>query len=178
MRFVARGLRGALERRRRGTAESEQVPFPGALPKTEQVINSDLLTKAKPYLQIVAHQVNGTYENGWYDACAVMLRRFIETLIIEAYIAKGEEAGIKDKHGNFLGLQSLIEIAASSASLNISRVSKQILRKLKTVGDRSAHGRTFVMTSKGFDSLFDHLHLDMQTLIQDFLNEAASGDEP
>ena len=45
--------------------------------------------KAKDYIVNIVYQINGTYEYGWYDACAVMLRRLMESLIIEAYIDKG-----------------------------------------------------------------------------------------
>lgn len=57
------------------------------------------------YLEKLAHQINGTYANAWYDACAVMIRRFVETLIIEAYEAHGIEANIKDGSGDFFFLR-------------------------------------------------------------------------
>jgi len=30
-------------------------------------------------------QINGCFENGWHDASAVMIRRLLETLIIEVF---------------------------------------------------------------------------------------------
>lgn len=155
-----------------------QPPLRGRQPESERVIDSDLLSNTKSYMQSVARQINGTYENGWYDACAVMLRRFVETLIIETYIAKGIESNIKDGSGNFFALQNLIDKATSGSDLNLSRDTKKILRKLKTLGDRSAHGRTFVANRNYFDQLFEHLYLDMQTVIQDFLNEAGIQQSP
>ena len=122
-----------------------------------------LLAGTKPYLEKVADQINGTYENGWYDACAVMIRRFIETLIIEAYIAKGKEDEIKKTDGNFYSLKRLIDAACTGKHLNVSRDSKEILRKTKKLGDRSAHNRTFIAKRSYIESLFDHLYLDMQT---------------
>ncbi len=123
-------------------------------------------------MEKVADQINGTYENGWYDACAVMLRRFVETLIIETYIEKNKESAIKKTDGDFYSLKRLIDEACSGKDLNLSRDTKNILRKLKKLGDRSAHNRRFIAKRSYFDELFENLHLDMQTLIQDFVHEA------
>ena len=101
-----------------------------------------------------------------------MLRRFVETLIIEAYIAKNREAAIKKTDGNFYSLSRLIDEACSRRDLSISRDTKDILRKLKKLGDRAAHNRRFIAKRNYLDELFDDLHLDMQTLIQDFVYEA------
>ncbi len=101
-----------------------------------------------------------------------MLRRFIETLIIEAYIAKQKESVIKKTDGNFFSLKRLIDEACSGRDLNLSRDTKNVLRKVKKLGDRSAHNRTFIAKRSYFEELFEDLHLDMQTLIQDFLHES------
>ena len=101
-----------------------------------------------------------------------MLRRFVETLVIEAYIAKNKEAEIKKTDGNFYSLSRLIDEACSGKDLNLSRDTKDILRKLKKLGDRSAHNRRFVAKRTYIESLFDDLYLDMQTLIEDFVHEA------
>jgi len=101
-----------------------------------------------------------------------MLRRFIETLIIDAYIAKNKEAVIKKTNGDFYVLGKLIDEACSGRDLNLSRDTKTILRKLKKLGDRSAHNRTFIAKRSYIESLFEDLFLDMQTLVQEFINEA------
>lgn len=95
-------------------------------------------------MEKVADQINGTYENGWYDACAVMLRRFVETLIIETYIAKNAESAVKKTDGDFYSLKRLIDEACSGNDLSLSRDTRDILRKLKnwvivplTIGDSS-----------------------------------------
>jgi hypothetical protein len=40
--------------------------------------------------------MNGAYSAGWYDACAVMMRRLLETVIIEAFEQNGLDQKIKD----------------------------------------------------------------------------------
>ena len=66
---------------------SEELgPPPEGLPSSKQlVIPTALVRGTRGYIERVANQVNGAYENGWYDACAVMIRRLLETLIIEAF---------------------------------------------------------------------------------------------
>ena len=171
-RAAKNALIGVSTRIQRNLRELTAPPLEGAKPDAELVVDSDLLSGTRPYLEKVAIQINGTYENGWYDACAVMLRRFIETLIIEAYIGKNLEQHIKNGNGNFFNLQKLIDEASGGNHLNLSRESKRVLRKLKTLGDRSAHNRTFVAKRTYFDNLFVDIFLDMQMLIQELLNEA------
>ena len=42
------------------------------------VIPLSVVRGTRGYIERVANQINGTYENGWYDACAVMIRRVLE----------------------------------------------------------------------------------------------------
>lgn len=172
MRQFARNALDAFKQLQQSAEESTQPPLEGTKPKTARVIDPSSVAGTRGYLEKVAHQINGTYENGWYDACAVMLRRFVETLIIETYIAKNIEGRIKDASGDFLTLQMLIDKARSDPDLNLSRNTKRVLLRLKKLGDLSAHNRRFIAKRSYFDELFEDLHLDMQTLIEDFVHEA------
>ncbi len=172
MRQFARNALDALKQLQKSAEESTQPPLEGSKPRTARVIDPALVAGTRGYLEKVAVQINGTYEHGWYDACAVMLRRFVETLIIETYIEKARVSEIKKTNGDFYSLKRLIDVACSDNDLNLSRDTKDILRKLKKLGDRSAHNRRFIAKRSYFDELFENLHLDMQTLIQDFIHEA------
>ena len=59
------------------------------------------------YIHRIALQANGCYERGWYDGCAVMMRRLIETLIIECFEKNGIELKIKNSEGNYFYLGDL-----------------------------------------------------------------------
>ena len=172
MRQFARNALGALRQLQQSAEEATQPPLEGSKPRTARVIDPSLVVGTRGYLERVADQINGTYENGWYDACAVMLRRFVETLIIETYITKKIEGRIKDANGDFLSLQTLIDKACNDSDLNLSRNTKKVLTRLKKLGDLSAHNRRFIAKRSYFEELFEDLHLDMQTLIQDFVHEA------
>src|SRR5438034_2670528 len=82
-------------------------PEEGIRSGSQRVIASSLVRGTRGYIERVANQANGAYENGWYDACAVMIRRLLETLIIEAF-EHGNIAGkIKNPAGEFFHMKDL-----------------------------------------------------------------------
>src|SRR5258706_4927786 len=69
----------------------------GRLPNAPHFLPNKPRSKraTRHYLMMVVHQINTTYETACFDACAVMLRRLVESLIIEAFEAKGFDHEIK-----------------------------------------------------------------------------------
>ena len=84
------------------------------------------------YIEKVTNQVNGCYEKGWFDSCAVMMRRLLETLIIECFEKHGIDATIKDASGDFLFLRDLITRMLQETAWNLGRNVKAALPRLKT----------------------------------------------
>ncbi|QYU66776.1 hypothetical protein J4558_17645 [Leptolyngbya sp. 15MV] len=69
------------------------------------------------YLVSVGRQANGCYAQGWYDGCAVMMRRLLESSIIEAFEAKKLDTKIKEpKSGDFVQLTALIGAALAETA--------------------------------------------------------------
>jgi hypothetical protein len=65
-----------------------------------------------------------------------MLRRLLETLIIEAYEHLGRESEIKDGGGNYLMLSDLAERACGEKvhkGLNLGRDSRTALKEVRNV---------------------------------------------
>lgn len=139
-------------------------PESGGVSATESVIYFSLVRGTRGYIERLAHQINGSYESGYYDACAVMIRRLIETLIIEAYEAHGISATIKDTNGDFLYLRDLILAINNEASWTIGRNAKKSLDHLKLVGDKSAHSRRFNAQRQDIDKLTSDLRDVVQEL--------------
>ena len=52
-------------------------PSETASPKGEKVLFHTLVKNTRGYIEKIVYQINGTYEEGWYDACGVMIRRLI-----------------------------------------------------------------------------------------------------
>jgi hypothetical protein len=97
--------------------------------------------------------MNGAYGAGWYDACAVMMRRLLETVIIEAFEKKGIDSKIKDGNGEFFMLTKLVDLAVAEPTWNLPRNVKKELPHLKDAGHRSAHNRWFLAEKSDIDRI-------------------------
>jgi hypothetical protein len=140
-------------------------PEEGLLAETHSVIPRSLVRGTRGYIEKIANQANGCYENGWYDACAVLTRRLIETLIIESHEKHGVAHKIKNIHGDFLHLRDLITCSLSEPCWNLTRNCKQALPKLKDVGDKSAHSRRYIAQRGDIDPLLADIRLVVQELL-------------
>jgi hypothetical protein len=146
--------------------EINPPPEEGAPSPDDSVVMFSLVRNTRGYIERVVHQINGAYANGWYDACAVMMRRLIETLIIESFEKHGISAKIKGTSGDFLFLRDLITVTLNETSWNLSRnTKKQALPRLKDVGDLSAHSRRYVAQRKDIDKLVQDLRVVVQELL-------------
>ena len=132
--------------------------------KRSQLIYEPIFKGTRSYIERICHQANGAYENGWYDASAVMIRRLLETLIIELFEAKGISHKIQSG-GNFLYLRDLINATVSETTWNLGRNTKSALVKLKDIGDKSAHSRRFVAVRQDIDDVKSELRTAVQELI-------------
>ena len=132
---------------------------------SEPVIYMALVRNTRGYIEKVAHQINGSYQHGWYDATSVMVRRLIETLIIECYEAHSIDGKIKDDQGNYLFLKDLIDLFLAESAWTIGRTVKQVLPKLKDIGDKSAHSRRYNAHREDIDKVSPHLRDAVQELL-------------
>lgn len=126
-------------------------------------------SKTRPYIEAVCKQLNGCVRAAYYDAASVMLRRLIETLIIEAYEAIHREQEIKSADGNYYMLKDLVERAngqGGHAGLSLGRDAKTTLKRVKDQGDKSAHNRRFVAVAADLVELQSGVRTSAQELIQ------------
>ena len=119
--------------------------FPG-ISETEEIVSDDSLlpevlfeeTK-RGYLIKVAQQINATYENNLFDACALMMRRLLEILLIHCFENAGIENDIKDTDGNYQNLKTLINKAETRTEISLSNNVKKELHEFRELGNLSAH---------------------------------------
>lgn len=129
------------------------------VPETEQVLPMAVVQGTRGYIEKIVLQANGCYEHQWYDACAVLIRRFVETLIIELYEAHKRQAEIQDNDGNYLMLSHLVDKIISDKTWNLSRETKPVLPQLKNLGDRSAHNRRYLAKKGDIDKVLSGLRI-------------------
>jgi len=125
----------------------------------------EIITGTRDYIVEIGKQANGCFEKGWYDACAVMLRRLLETLIVECYERYNIADSIKGKDGNFHYLRDLIDRFLNEPTWNPSRNTKHTLPKLKEVGDLSAHSRRYVAKKPDIANIQKDLRIVIQELV-------------
>lgn len=118
------------------SGESEENP-------SEQLLPQNLVTNAPFYIEKNINEMLLCYDKGLYSACLVMMRKLLETLIIECFEKYGIENEIKDKNGEFYYLSNLIPHFLSSTKWNASRNIRKSMDKIKKYGDLSAHNRRF-----------------------------------
>ncbi|MGO8950057.1 MAG: hypothetical protein ACLQUY_20855 [Ktedonobacterales bacterium] len=84
-----------------------------------------------------------------------MVRRLIESLIIEAFEAHGIADRIRNQNGDFWYLNDLIDKTLAENKWNLGRNAKKALKKLKILGDTSAHDRRYNAVRQYIDELID-----------------------
>lgn len=154
------GARRALEADLR-----EHIGCP-AFTATHSLLPEELTVNTRGYIDCVARQANMCYDTGCYDACLVMLRRLVETLIIETYENAGRDDEIKGADGHFETLSGLISKLVSDSAWNLGRDATRASRAAKTWGDRSAHSRRF--NAKKHD--VEKVQEDVRVLVEELLH--------
>jgi hypothetical protein len=103
----------------------------------------EIVNGTRGYVVNVARQVNGSFQIECFDACGVMIRRLIETLIVEVFEKKGLEKEIKDASGNYLMFTDLVNKLISTAGTPVGRTTRKELPTIAIVLNNCAHNRTF-----------------------------------
>jgi hypothetical protein len=141
------------------------VPDEGHRSYSQQVLPNSLARNTRGYIEKIVNQINGCCERGWFDACAVMIRRLLETLLIECFEQNNLASKVKTSSGDFLYLGGLIDAALSETSWNLGRNTRRILPKLKGIGDQSAHSRRFTARRSDIDKVKDDLRIAVEELL-------------
>jgi hypothetical protein len=136
-----------------------------SVPATENVLPMSVVNGTRGYIEKVVVQANGTYEHQWYDACSVMIRRLVETLIIEVYEAKNKAHEIKGSDGNYLMLSHLVDRLLADSFFHLGRETKRGLPLIKSIGDRSAHNRHFLAKKEDLDKVTHDLRVAVDELL-------------
>ncbi len=141
-------------------------PSAGTRPKSQTVLPHALVSNTRGYIERVVYQINGCYEKGWFDGCSVLMRRLIETLVIECFEAYGISQKIKNPGtGDFFNLSELVNCTLRETAWNLSRNTKRSLPKLKSVGDQSAHSRRYNAHREDIDKLIPDFRIACQELL-------------
>lgn len=146
-------------------AGAGRPPDDGVEAESHQIIPPAVVRGTRGYIEKITNQINGTYERGWFDACAVMMRRLLETLIIECFEHHKIGDRIKNKNGDFLYLRDLVSKTLAESSWTLSRNTRTALPKLKDLGDKSAHSRRYLAHRQDVELI----GTDFRGVVQEFV---------
>ncbi len=142
------------------------VNAPRDVTPSEDFFPLELFDGTRDYLKKTAKQAIICYDYRAYDACLVMIRRLIETLIIELFEKRDIADRIKNSQGNYMFCGDLIgELLKEKKLWTIGRNTVQALPSIKTKGDLSAHNRRFNAKKSDLDQLKDDLRITIEELI-------------
>ena len=139
---------------------------PAIAPGNELFPLALIASTERSYLLTIAKQMNGCFREGWYDACAVMMRRLVEIAIIESFEHHKIEKKIMDGNGNYVQLTELIDRTLAEPELRLSRNTKTELPKLRSIGHRSAHGRHFTAHKTDITKIEDGVRIVLEELLR------------
>lgn len=171
--FASRMVKGALEfvpavlqglERDFGTLWIDTV----TIESNNELIEETKFCGKRPFLTRLIQQINFTYGNNCYDACAVLMRRLFEVLLVLAYQNKGIEADITKPDGSHKMLEGIVKDAVQNKTLGVpARISKNF-DAFREVGNNSAHSITY--TAGKLD--IDNIARDYRVMMEDLYNRA------
>jgi hypothetical protein len=149
---------------RDGLPQQTRAPLLPPLVEAQQLVPLPVVASAdRSYITRVTEQINRTYVDGCFDACMVMVRRLLETLIIEVYERRGQVDTIKPT-GEFLQFSDLVETICNDNTINLGRNSKATLKMAKDLGNTSAHNRRYCAREADVDKHSHGLRVTVEEL--------------
>lgn len=149
----------------RSQLESVLTPMKPNVEQDIGYIPKAVWDNTRGYIESVCAQINAAYQFDIYDGAAVLLRRTVETLIIEAYEALSRKAEIQTPDGNYMMLRDLAVRARSSTGLGLGRNAKDALDHIKEAGDQAAHNRRYLTRKADLD----RIQSGARTLVEELL---------
>ncbi len=140
-------------------------PEPAPVDQETGYLPKAVWENTRSYIEKIAIQVNGCYEHRYFDGASVLVRRLVETLLIECYEHLKIEHKIKKADGNYPMLSEIIIGAVDNHHLSLGRETKSVLKEIKTVGDRSAHNRRYNAVKADLQKLQSGVRLVVDELL-------------
>lgn len=131
---------------------------------TSCLFDLNLFLGARGYLDSLFKQIDNCYHNNCYDACAVLIRRVFEILLIESYRNLGMEDQIKDCNNNYMMLEKICNNARSNSNLNLSRNTKESLEEIRDLGNFAAHKITYNTRKSDIDKIYNSIRTCFEEL--------------
>jgi hypothetical protein len=116
-----------------------------------EIIPAGLFDETRPHLESLVLQINGAYQRGFYDACAVMCRRLLECLLLLAFERAEKGNVVRDGSGEYRTIADIIGLASSNRHIRLTRGAGAVMGKIDYVGNLAAHHPSYITRQKDID---------------------------
>lgn len=135
---------------------------------SSEIIDENKFCGKKSFLTKLIKQINSSYKNNCFDACAVLMRRLFEILLVMSFQNQHIDDLIKDSTGNgYVMLERIVAIAQNNQILKLSR-NKTHYDTFRQVGNFSAHSITYTACAKDIDDI----KIDYRAMLEELYNKA------
>lgn len=115
----------------------------------------------------IAIEVNICYRNGASNACSVLLRRLVVSLIIKVHQNRGTvTTATNPTNGKFYKLDKLIDDIRATNLFTLSQNALDALPELKRLGDWGAHNRNIFVNRTDLDNIKTNARLCFEELLR------------
>ncbi|OTO65559.1 hypothetical protein A5865_003623 [Enterococcus sp. 12E11_DIV0728] len=120
---------------------------------SSELIDESKFCHKRQYLDKLIYQINHSYSYNCYDACAVLMRRLFEVLLVLSYQKLGIDNEIKNRdNSGYVMLDNIVKNAKNNQTLKISRIKNEF-DTFRKVGNFSAHSITYTAGKKDIDDI-------------------------
>ncbi len=133
-----------------------------------ELLDENKFCGKRGFLDKLIKQINCCYNSNCYDACAVILRRLFEVILILCYENNNITNEIKTVEGNYKMLEKIVSNAMTNKTLNISSRITKDFNTFRNVGNFSAHNVTYIAGRKDIDDI----KLSYRVMLEDLYNKA------
>lgn len=135
---------------------------------SSEIIDEIKFCGKRNYIDKLIVQINHSYAHNCYDACAVLMRRLFEVLLVLSYQTLGIDNEIKDSSGTgYIMLDGIVKRAKDNKVLKLSRIKNEF-DTFRKVGNFSAHNITYIAGKKDIDDI----KLNYRVMLEELYNKA------
>lgn len=135
------------------------------LEPTDNLFPLSIFDNTRGYLVAFATEASCAYDYGLYNSCFFMLRKLMETLIIELFERHGIDANIKNGNGGYFFLSDLISRLVGETTWHLTKITREDLPKIKKLADSSVHSKRFAAKKTDIDNMKTEIRIIYQELV-------------
>ncbi|MBX3356865.1 MAG: hypothetical protein KF745_00405 [Phycisphaeraceae bacterium] len=134
-------------------------------PNSEQVLPMSVVSGTRGYIESLAAQANGSYEQQWFDATALIMRRLVEVLALDILERHESLAALCGSNGRLPQFSDIIEAVCSDSRWMLNKQTVDVIESVRDLGNLAAHQRRFNVRKPDVDSIRPRFRLAIEELI-------------